>query len=249
MSRPGGRSGVRSVQHLIVPDPAAALAAQENRAFLGRAVRFLVHETGIRQFLVIGAPPPTGGNVHQVAQEVDPLARVVYCDDDPAIVVQANALLAREPTVSAVYGDLRLPRYLLIMLAVRSLVDLSKPLAVLLAEVLSSIEDSDDPWRILDQVKSAMAPGSYLVLSHVTDDGHPEESDRPEFGGSERGFMPSVARSRAEIAQFFDGLDLLAPGLVGVSDWRPAHGHDRPQTVLTYAGVARKPGHIPGVSA
>jgi hypothetical protein len=249
MSGPGGRSGVQAAQHLAVPDPADALAAQENRAFLGRAVRFLVHEAGIRQFLVIGAPPPAGGNVHQVAQEADPLARVVYCDDNPAAIVQANALLATEPTVSAVYGDLRLPRYLLIMLAVRSLVDLGKPLAVLLVPVLHSIEDSDDPWGSVDQVKSALSPGSYLVLSHVTGDGHSVESGGPEFGVSERGFGPGVARSRAEIARFFDGLNMLAPGLVGISDWRPTQGHGRPQTVLMYAGVARKPGHIPGVSA
>jgi S-adenosyl methyltransferase len=239
----------QAARQLVEAVPGAALAAWDNRAFLGRAVRFLAREAGIRQFLDIGTGLPTRGNVHEIVQEIDPLTRVVYCDNDPMVVVHANALLASESTVSAVYSDLRYPHHLLAMPAVWSLMDLDKPLAVLMVAVLQFIEDREDPWDLVHQFKSAMSPGSYLVLSHVTGDDLADDAQRRAYEVYEKASAPGVARSRAEIDRFFDGLDMVAPGLVSVCDWRPVLERRRQQPTLFYAGVGRKPGHIPGVLA
>jgi hypothetical protein len=239
----------QAARRLVEAVPGAALAARDNRAFLGRAVRFLAQEAGIRQFLDIGTGLPTRGNVHEIAQETDPLTRVVYCDNDPMVVVHANALLANESTVSAVYSDLRYPRHLLAMLAVRSLLDLDKPIAVLMVAVLHFIEDREDPWDLVDQFKSAMAPGSCLAISHVTGDELPGAARRRAAEVYESASAPGVARTSAQIARFFDGLDVVAPGLVSVPDWRPSLKRSRQQPTLFYAGVGRKPGHVPEVLA
>ena len=233
-----------AARELLEAVPDAAIAARDNRAFLGRAVRFLAREAGIRQFLDIGTGLPTGGNVHEIAHEADPLARVVYVDNDPMVIVHANALLVTEPTVSAVYGDLRYPRQLLAMLAVRSLLDLDEPLAVIMAAVLHFIEDHESPWAIVEEFKSAMAPGSYLALSHVTGDGIGEDARHRAAEIYRSASAPGVARTHAQVARFFNGLDLLAPGLVSVADWRPAAGHTRREPALFYGGIGRKPGFV-----
>ncbi len=233
-----------AAMELLEAVPEAAIAARDNRAFLGRAVRFLAREAGIRQFLDIGTGLPTRGNVHEIAHDTDPAARVVYVDNDPMVIVHANALLATQPTVSAVYSDLRFPRHLLAMLAVRSLLDLDEPLAVLMTAVLHFIEDHEDPWAIVDEFKSAMAPGSYLVLSHVTGDDIGEDARRRAAEIYQSASAPGVTRTHAQVARFFDGLDLLAPGLVSAADWRPAVEHSRREPALFYAGIGRKPGFV-----
>jgi hypothetical protein len=163
------------------------------------------------------------------------------------VIVHANALLATEPTVAAIRGDLRLPEHLLATLAVRSLLDLDQPLAVLMVAVLHFIEDREDPWSLVDQFKSAMKPGSYLVLSHITGDDIPEDARRRATEIYQSASAPGVTRTYAQVARFFDGLTVLDPGLVGVAEWRPPLERRKRQPALLYAGVGRKAGSVPGV--
>ncbi len=228
-------------KRLLAAVPGAAKAARANRAFLGRAVRFLAEEAGIRQFLDIGTGLPTRGSVHEIAQATDPRARVVYCDNDPMVVVHANALLANNLTVAASQGDLRDPDFLFTLPLPRPLLDASQPLAVLLVAVLHFLPDSADPWALVERIKRKLAPGSYVVISHVTGDDILAEAVRTAAKVYEGASAPGVARSREEIARFFTGLDLAEPGLVEVSAWRPPPLDHRPRPALFYAGIGRKP--------
>jgi hypothetical protein len=230
-----------AAEELLKVVPGAAAAARENRAFLGRAVRFLAGEAGIRQFLDIGTGLPAAGNVHQVAQATDPAARVVYTDFDPVVVLHANVLLADAVTVSAINADLRYPRDLLTSPAVRALIDFDEPVAVLLVAVLHFLEDRENPWGIVDCLKDHLAPGSYLVVSHVTGDDIPPDARQHAREVYDTASAPGVARSRDDIARFFDGLVMLAPGLVSVPAWRPDHIVRTPRETLFYAGIGRKP--------
>jgi hypothetical protein len=188
--------------------------ARENRAFLGRAVRFLAGETGMSQFLDIGAGLPTQANVHQIAQDVQPGARVVYVDNDLQVLAHARALLADNVT-HAIGGDLRKPTEILAEVGLRELIDLSEPVAVLLAAVLEYIEDDLPP--IVSALVDAMAPGSCLMISHVERQPHLERAAML-YRTANALWVP---RSRDEIGRLFSGLDLVAPGLVRVSQWRP----------------------------
>ena len=230
-----------AAEELLKAVPGAAQAARENRAFLGRAVRFLAGEAGIRQFLDIGTGLPTLGNVHEIAQAANPVARVVYVDHDPVVMLHANVLLATSVTVAAVNADLRYPLDLLTSPAVRALIDFDEPVAVLLVAVLHFVEDSENPWKIVDCIKDRMAPGSYLVVSHVTGDDLPPDASAQAREIYEKASAPGVAREREDIDRFFDGLVMLSPGLVNVPDWRPDHIVRKPRETLFYAGVGRKP--------
>ena len=235
-------------QRLLAAVPDAAKAARANRAFLGRAVRFLAEEAGIRQFLDIGTGLPTQGNVHEIAQATDPRARVVYCDNDPIVVTHANALLANNLTVAASQADLRDPDFLFTLPLAHPLLDTSQPMAVLLVAVLHFLSDSDDPWALVERIKRKLAPGSYVVISHVTGDEMPAESARAAAEVYQGASAPGVARSREEIARFFTGLDLVEPGLVEVSAWRPPPLDHRPRPAVLYAGIGRKPCPPPATS-
>jgi hypothetical protein len=228
-------------QRLLAAVPGVAKAARANRAFLGRAVRFLAEEAGIRQFLDVGTGLPTQGNVHEIAQATDPRTRVVYCDTDPMVVTHANALLANELTVAASQADLRDPDFLFTLPLERPLLDTSQPMAVLLAAVLHFLPDGDDPWALVERIKWKLAPGSYVVISHATGDEILAEALRVVAEVYEGASAPGVARSREEIARFFTGLDLVEPGLVEVSAWRPPPLDRRPRLNLCYAGIGRKP--------
>ena len=231
-------------QRLLTAVPGAAKAARDNRTFLARAVRFLAEEAGIRQFLDIGTGLPAQGHVHEIAQHADRRARVLYCDNDPLVVVHANALLADNRTVAAVQADLRDPGHLFALPKTRTLLDLDEPLAVLLVAVLHFLPDADEPWALVDQIKQQVAPGSYLAISHVTSDGIPPESARAAAEVYAGASAPGVARSREDIARFFTGLDLVEPELVEVSAWRAPPLDRRPRPALFYAGVGRKPAPI-----
>ncbi|MGI8448565.1 MAG: SAM-dependent methyltransferase, partial [Streptosporangiaceae bacterium] len=185
--------------------PGAALAARDNRRFLGRAVWFLAREAGIRQFLDIGTGLPTRGNVHEIAHAAKPGAHVVYADNDPVVVMHANALLADSLTVAAVHGDLRDPGRLFALPDVRTFIDWDEPVAVLMVAVLHFLEDSEKPWEAVDAFKAQMAPGSYLVLSHVTGDDTPADVIRQAAEVYQNASAPGMARTRAQIARFFDG--------------------------------------------
>jgi hypothetical protein len=230
-----------AAQRLLDAVPGAAQAARDNRRFLRRAVQFLAGQAGIRQFLDIGTGLPTRGNVHEIAQAVSPRARVVYVDNDPVVVTHARALLADSLTVTAVNGDLRDPDNLLGLPDVKTFIDWDEPIAVLMVAVLHFLEDSENPWAVVDAYKARMAPASYLVLSHVTGDDTPADVIRQAAEVYEHASAPGLARSYTQIARFFGGLDMVAPGLVNPSQWRGIGPYRKPSPALFYAGVARKP--------
>jgi SAM-dependent methyltransferase len=228
-----------AAEELLALVPEARAGARENRAFLGRVVRYLAAEAGIRQFLDVGTGMPTQGNVHQVAHQAAPDARVVYVDNDPVVHVHADALLAA-PTTAAILADLRQPYRITQHPTTRELLDFTKPVAVLLVAVLHFLEDDDDPAAVVACLRDAVAPGSYLVVSHATSD------FRPEVAGKvtevyERASAPLVLRSRAQVAALFHGFELLPPGLVQPAAWWPRnHGSGSEGIGGFWAGVGRK---------
>ncbi|MQA87886.1 MAG: methyltransferase domain-containing protein [Streptosporangiales bacterium] len=219
----------------LVPD--APLQARAARQFLGRAVRFLA-EAGIRQFIDLGTGLPTQWNVHQVAQQVTPEARVVYVDYDPVVLVHARAMLQDTEQVEVVQADLRDPEKILQHPDTRALIDFDEPLGLILVGVLYFITDDEDPASILARFRDAMTPGSYVAISHTSTDNRPAGERAKEIYNDAT--APHVPRTRAAIARLFDGFDLVEPGLVDVRVW----GTDmveQPKDTVVYAGVGRKP--------
>jgi hypothetical protein len=224
--------------------PSARTAARENRAFMGRAVRFLAQEAGVRQFLDIGTGLPTANNVHQVAQAVAPSARVVYTDNDPLVLVHARALLTSSPEGRTAYiqADLRDPESILDSPSLRAVLDLSQPVALMLVAVLHFMLDADKPGDIIATLLSALPSGSYLVATHATGEHDREAWARIERDYREGGIAGQV-RDCGDFARLaFPGLQLVPPGVVLVSDWRPDTPGPRPAPaeVNIYGGVARK---------
>jgi len=222
--------------------PAVRRTVLENRRFLRRTVRFLAAEAGIGQFLDIGVGLPTQGAVHEVAHEVNPEARVAYVDYDPVVVSHGNALLAEPDRSVVVQADLRRPAELLSLPAIREHVDFSRPVALLLVAILHFVSDDDDPGGIMATLREALAPGSYLVLSHVSNDrlDDPEAAERVRKLYAESS-QPLWARPREEVLHFFDGFELVEPGLVPAYEWRPVTG-EAPAGVADFGwgGVGRK---------
>ena len=229
-------------EQLLEAYPPMRDSCVQNRGFLIRAVRFLSEEAGIRRFLDIGTGLPTQQNVHQVAQASDPQARVVYVDNDPIVLAHARALLAGAEggQVEIVDGDLTEPQRLLAAPEVRALLEPGEPVALLMVALLHFVTDSQDPHRAVATLVDALPSGSYVVISHgaVFDQGH--EGALPKVAEAYESSTSSLSlRTSAEITRFMDGLELVEPGLVWVTDWRP----DRLLKPLpgTYAAVARKP--------
>jgi SAM-dependent methyltransferase len=220
-------------------EPNTRAMARANRAFLGRAVRFLA-DAGIRQFLDIGSGIPTEGNVHEVAQHAAPGAHVVYADIDPVAVAHSKAILAGDDSTVVIEADLREPEKILTHQAVRRLIDFSHPAGLLLVSVLHFIADADDPWQIVATLRDALAPGSYLVLCHGTDEGKPTVA-RAAAKVYNRSVTTDLSiRSRAEILRFFQGFDLVDPGLVPIPQWRPDSPADPNRFWGGLVGVGRK---------
>jgi hypothetical protein len=223
--------------------PSVRTNARANRAFLGRAVRFLA-ANGIRQFLDVGSGIPTEGNVHEIAQRTDPAARIVYADVDPVAVAHSSAILAGNPSAAVIEADLREPQKILASDTVRDVIDFARPVGLLLVAVLHFLTDAQDPWQIVATLRDALAPGSYLALCHGTSEGTPAG-----LRAAEQVYNRSVAtnvhvRSRADILQFFDGFDLVDPGLVYIPEWRPDSPGDVPEDPSKFwglVGVGRKP--------
>jgi SAM-dependent methyltransferase len=220
--------------------PASPWIAQQNRQFLGRAVRYCA-EQGIRQFLDLGSGLPTQDNVHEVVQRVDPGCRVVYVDIDSVAVVHAQALLAGGTGVAAIRGDLRKPAEILANEEVRRLIDFSRPMVVLMVGILHFIDDGDDPAGIVAGFVDAMVPGGYFVLSHATHDVRPESASKAR-DLYRRASSTLITRTKQEIGNLLDGLEPVEPGLVFTAEWRPFQEVPHPERSGLYAAVARKPG-------
>ena len=229
-----------AAEHAIAANPNILPGVRANRAFLHRAVQYLTGEAGIRQFLDIGTGLPTADNTHEVAQQLAPEARIVYVDNDPIVLAHARALLTSTPEGATAYiqADARDPDTILREAA--QTLDLSQPVAVMLLMTLQYIPDSDHPHEIVSRITRALAPGSYLAISDTTSDIDTQRVASTTAGLNTRmGGTHLNLRSRAEITRFFDGLDLVEPGLVPMPQWRaqadPAH------VIPCYAGVGRKP--------
>ncbi|MFF5857680.1 SAM-dependent methyltransferase [Streptomyces sp. NPDC012751] len=222
--------------------PGLPKTMQANRAFMRRAVRFAAGE-GITQFLDIGSGIPTFGNVHEVARAAAPGARVVYVDHDPVAVAHSEAVLAGDDDADVVAADLRRPREILESPRLARLIDLNRPVALLLVAILHFVEDADDPYGAVAELRKALAPGSLLILTHASYEGIPQPAERAEGAVDVYKDIrnPLIMRSREEIARFFEGYDMVEPGLVPMPHWRPdsAPEDEDPYAFSGYAGVGR----------
>jgi hypothetical protein len=221
--------------------PEVQLVAVENRKFLRRVVRYLAAEAGIAQFLDIGTGLPTQGNVHQVAQEINPDARVVYADNDPMVLAHSRALKTGGNT-AVIEADLRDPDAILNHPRTRTLIDFSQPLAVLLVAVLHFISDTDDPDAIVASVCDSLPAGSYLVVSHATGGIRGGSAARVAEHYKKNVSPGTTLRSPDEILRFFTGLELVGPGLIQVPYWRPDEPEPADAGKVWFLGaVGRKP--------
>jgi hypothetical protein len=224
--------------------PAIRTAALMNRRFLGRAVRYLAGEAGIRQFLDIGTGLPTADNTHQVAQAIAPESRVVYTDNDPLVLTHARALLTSSPAGKTAYidADLRNPADILGAPELVETLDLRQPVAVMLVAVLHLVSDDAVAYSCVETLVKAMPSGSYLVISHATDDFWSREKADAANATNRAHKVDFRFRSHAGVSRFFDGLHLVDPGIVPVAEWRPDGGPTpaREESNI-WAGVARVP--------
>jgi hypothetical protein len=229
----------------IMPD--AQEAGRACRAFLRRVVRYLAADAGIRQFLDIGSGLPTETNVHQVAHEVDPTARVVYVDNDPMVLVHGRALLADNDSTTVIEADIRSPGEILEHPVVRKYLDFSQPVGLLLLSILHHLHDAEEPGRIAATLRDALPPGSHLAMIHFWDpaDEHPRISAKVH--DAERVFNETLGtgrwRHRAEIEAFFGDFEMVEPGLVPLAEWRPdarAAAEQKDSYYTMIGGVARK---------
>ncbi|GAA5194500.1 SAM-dependent methyltransferase [Rugosimonospora acidiphila] len=233
-----------SGDRILAAFPTARVAVLENRRFLSRAVTHLAREVGIRQLLDLGSGIPTSPNTHEVAQGIAPASRIVYVDNDPIVSAHSRALLSGAPEGSTAYleADLHEPEQILTHPELRRTLDLSQPVALMLLSVLHFVPDSDDPPGLVTTLLDALAPGSYLVMTHVTHDFMPPE--RVNANSRIAAAEAIYPRSRPQFEVFFDGLELVEPGIVPPSQWRDdAESRPRPDVrqIGGYAAVARTP--------
>jgi O-methyltransferase involved in polyketide biosynthesis len=222
--------------------PSMRRIARADRAFLGNVVRYLAGEAGIRQFLDIGTGLPTTDNTHEVAQRTAPESRIVYADNDPIVLSHARALLTSSPQGKCDYIDSDLRDLGRILDRAAATLDLSQPVAIMLLGILLYLPDADDPHGIVARLLAAVPPGSYLAVSHGASDIDPERSADFTRIYNERSAVPFTLRTRAEVTRFFDGTDLIDPGVVQVHRWRispQTPGYD--DDLITYCGLGRKP--------
>jgi hypothetical protein len=224
---------------LIRQVPSLPVMVRAHRAFLARAVRYLVGEAAIRQFLDIGTGIPTADNVHEVAQALAPEARVLYVDNDPIVLAHARALMTSTPqgATAFVLADVREPEAILGHPDLASILDRERPIALMLLGILHHLRDDDDPYGLVSTLVDWLPPGSYLTISGPGSDFN-REAMAAVAASAEASGVPYVARSREETLRFFAGLDLVEPGLVPIEQWRP-EGGQHPE-VYGWAGVARK---------
>jgi SAM-dependent methyltransferase len=222
--------------------PDGRLIAQANRAFLNRAVRYLLGQ-GVRQFIDIGSGIPTAGNVHEVAQQRDPAARVLYVDHDPVAVAHSELILRDNPGARVLQADLRHPKEILDAPVLTEFLDLDQPVGVLMVSVLHFVSESDPPDAAIARFRDLLSPGSHLVISHGT--GEVRQSEGAKVQELYRSTAtPLTYRTREQVLGFFDGWDLVEPGVVWVPQWRPDWPDDvgpDPASTLILAAVGRRP--------
>ena len=221
--------------------PSIVTQARADRAFLGRAITYLAGEEGIRQFLDIGTGLPTADNTHEVAQRIAPQSRIVYADNDPLVLAHARALLTSSPqgTCDYIDGDLRDPDGILAKAA--HALDFTQPVALMLLGVLHHIPDTGQAYTIVRQLMAALAPGSFVAVNHSTSAIHGAAMEEAVAHWNKVGTPTMTLRTPEQIARFFDGLQLLPPGVVSCSLWRPSPSGGQPEQVDEFCGVARKP--------
>jgi hypothetical protein len=240
---PADQEAARAV---IERSPLIRTIARYNRAYLGRAVSHLA-SLGVRQYLDLGSGIPTEGNVHEVAQAQIPDARVVYVDIDPEAVSESLELLAGNPYATAIRADVREPQAILDNPQVRKVIDFSQPVGLLMVAVLHFVEDNEEAWGIVGKLRSALAPGSYLVLAHATVDDlvfDPQLLKRTQDVYRRQTSTPLTPRTKSDVIRFFDGFELIEPGLTWLNQWRPEPDmvdefKDNPQMSSFHVGVGR----------
>jgi S-adenosyl methyltransferase len=232
-----------AAERAIAIYPGFPLIMQVNRAFLRRAVQFLVAQ-GIDRILDIGSGIPTVGNIHQIAQQVNPRAQVVYVDIDPVAVAQSTALLQDDPAANIIHADVREPEVILDHPWVRDLIAPGQPVGLILAFVLHFVADDEQAMAVVGRLRDALPPGSYVVITHGTAEHMPQDTFERLVRLYKNTSQPVRIRSRADIERFFGGLELVDPGLVYVPMWRPEEQTDllldRPEESGGFAGVALK---------
>jgi hypothetical protein len=224
--------------------PSLPQLTRDNRAFLGRAVRYLAAEAGIRQFLDIGTGIPTAGNTHEIAQAVAPDARVVYVDYDPIVLAHARALMTSNPAGATAFilGDFREPGKILADSALREILDFDQPVALMLIALLHFFTDDENPQAIVSSLLDALPAGSYLAVSNLTQDFMDPDQAARSTQAALQGGITYVSRSREEVSAFFSGLELVEPGVVPMQLWRPdGSPAAAPDGPTAYAAVGRKP--------
>jgi SAM-dependent methyltransferase len=222
--------------------PDLPLLMQANRAFLRRAVQYLVG-VGIRQFLDLGSGIPTVGNVHEVARKLTPDVRVMYVDIDPVAVAHSRAVLGDDPRTGVIQEDIRRPDHILAQPVVRRQLDFAQPMGLLIVSVMQFFPESDNPAGIVARFRDALAPGSYVVISQPTDDARFEEGSRAQqaFESGRPGHFHFTTRPAFE--RLFEGWTLVPPGIVWLPEWHPDSPDDvdeHPERSMLYAGAGRK---------
>ena len=230
-----------AAEQAIAITPELPTMAMESRKFLGRAVRFLAGE-GIRQFVDIACGLPTQNNAHEVAQAAAPGSRVVYVDNDPVVVSHANAILAGDANTGVIQADMREPDKILAHPDLRRLIDLDEPVAILLLSALVSIPEDETAKYIVDHLRDAITPGSWMVISHAVSDDRTETAEQLASLFQDRQIIKASRRrtnlrTRAEVEPYFEGLKIASPGIVRTSDWRPASGEAGVAATMSWALV------------
>ncbi len=230
-----------AAEQVIATFPDVLVSVRAQRAFLGRAVHYLVTEAGIRQFLDIGTGLPSGNNTHEVAQRAAPESRIVYVDNDPIVLLHARTLLASSQQGATSYIDADLRDTGNILQHAAEVLDFSKPVAIMLLGVLHCVPDADDPAALVTRLLAAVPAGSYLVIAHPASD-VTEDINKSMRNYNQQGAAPVTARTHAQVSRFFDGLELEEPGVVQLHRWRAVTGEPPiSRELANYGGVGRKP--------
>ena len=234
-----------AAEKILQIEPRAALAARQNRDFMHRVVRYLVGEAGVRQFLDIGSGLPTADNVHEIVQSIAPESRIVYVDNDPVVLTHARALLTSSSEGVCDYVDADFRDTGRIISQAAATLNFDEPVAVLLIAIMHFIPDEDAPQDIIGRLMAALPPGSFLVVSHATEDHAPRVAGGDQlndvYADTPSGGV--TLRTSQDFSKFFAGLELIPPGVTDITGWRPAvqgAGND-PDEIMFYSGVGRKP--------